>query len=282
MPGAARLESFDRDDLRFDVIDQGPLTGPPVVLLHGFPQDCSCWRSVTALLNAAGYRTLAPDQRGYSPRARPQGRGAYRQRELVEDVIALLDAADIERVHLVGHDWGGFVAWAVAATHPDRLAAMTVLSTPHPAAFMRSMLRGQALRSWYMAAVQLPVLPEQALRPGSRVWQSLRKGVGAQAADQYRRRLSEPGAVTAALNWYRALPADVRNPSVRVGSIAVPTQYVWGEKDPFLGREAAERTAEYVRGAYRFRPLPRAGHWLPERNGEQVAQLVLDWSEEVG
>lgn len=282
MADAARLESFDRDGLRFDVVDQGPLTGPAIVLLHGFPQDSSCWRDVTPLLTAAGCRTLAPDQRGYSPQARPHGRNAYRQRELVDDVIGLLDAADIERVHLIGHDWGGFVAWGVAATHPDRVAAMTVLSTPHPAAFVNSMLHGQALRSWYMAAVQLPVLPEMLLRPGSRVWQSLQQGLGSEAADAYKQRLSEPGAATAALNWYRALPADLRQPSVRVGSIEVPTQYVWGEKDPFLGRQAAERTAAYVRGPYRFRPLPRAGHWLPERNARQVADLVLEWSEEVG
>ena len=282
MSGATRLESFERDGLRFDVRDEGPLAGPPVLLLHGFPQDCSCWAGVTPTLNAAGYRTLAPNQRGYSPQARPRGRNAYRLRELVDDVLALADAADVQRVHLVGHDWGGFVAWAVAAAHPDRISAMTVLSTPHPAAFVDSMLHGQALRSWYMAAVQLPAAPELMLRPGSRVWQSLRRGVGADAADAYMQRLAEPGAATAALNWYRALPADLRQPSVRVGPIAVATQYVWGERDPFLGRAAAERTAKYVRGQYRFRPLGQAGHWLPERNADEVAELVIDWSAEVG
>src|SRR5215217_5260440 len=159
------MDSFRRDGLTFDVLDAGPSDGEPVVLLHGFPQDATSWNGVAPALHQHGLRTLAPDQRGYSPMARPRGRGHYTLRETTRDVLALLDAAGLESAHVVGHDWGAGVGWALAAWHPERVRTLTVLSVPHPGAMAKA-TSDQALRSAYMAAFQVPVLPEQALLAG--------------------------------------------------------------------------------------------------------------------
>ena len=158
-----RISLFTRDALTFDVTDTGPLDGDPVVLLHGFPQTSTSWARVTPLLNAEGFRTLAPDLRGYSPRARPRGRRSYRTGELVEDVTALLRLVGAP-VHLVGHDWGAMLSWGTAIAHPDLVRTHTSVSVPHPAAFVRSMTSSpQLLHSWYMGFFQLPYVPELAL-----------------------------------------------------------------------------------------------------------------------
>src|SRR3954453_4455622 len=155
------MHQFSRAGFTFDVDDAGPPDGEVFVLLHGFPENRTSWPAVTPLLTAAGYRVLAPDQRGYSPGARPLARSAYRMQELVDDTVALVDAAGVERVHLVGHDWGGAVAWSMAAMHPQRLHTVTSLTTPHPRALAKSMVTStQLLRSWYMGLFQLPVVPE--------------------------------------------------------------------------------------------------------------------------
>jgi pimeloyl-ACP methyl ester carboxylesterase len=266
------MESFHHAELSFDVRDGGPPEGEPVVLLHGFPQDSLSWNAVEPVLHAAGLRTLAPDQRGYSPGARPSARRAYTTDQLAGDVLALLDAAGLASAHVVGHDWGGAVAWMLAGRFPDRVRSLTVLSTPHPAAMARSFTSStQGLRSWYMLFFQLPVIPEALA--GRRMEQSLqRTGLPLDFAAHDARRMAEPGALTAALNWYRAMPYSRRQPVPRS---KVPTTYVWGRKDVFLGRHAAEATANYVTGAYRFVELD-AGHWLPETHPGQIAELVLE------
>lgn len=272
MPAGARGPSYRRDGLVLDVRDAGPADGEPVVLLHGFPQDAGAWDRVAPQLHQAGLRTLAPDQRGYSPGARPRGRRAYRMAELVGDVLALLADRGLTRAHVVGHDWGGAVAWALAGVQPARVSTLTVLSTPHPAAMAAAMTSSrQALSSWYMAAFQLPLLPEAVL--GRTLRRTLvRSGLPAEDARRYARRMAEPGALSAALGWYRALPFAGRD---AVPPVRVPTTYVWGARDFALGRRAAELTARQVRGPYRFAELA-AGHWLPERSADDVAALVLD------
>jgi pimeloyl-ACP methyl ester carboxylesterase len=265
----SRVPALRRGSLTFDVRDEGPIDGEPVVLLHGFPEDSSSWSRVAPLLHGAGLRTVALDQRGYSPGARPLARGAYRLDFLVQDVLALLDVTG--PAHVVGHDWGGNVAWALAAWAPDRVRSLTVLSTPHPAALSRSLVRSdQALRSLYVGFFQLPELPEVLL---GRAMPSLlrRSGVPAEDASRYAARMREPGALRAALHWYRALPL-ARTP---VASVTVPTTYVWGDRDPALGRRAAEDTERFVRAPYRFVELD-AGHWLPEIAPAEVADAVAD------
>lgn len=159
-----RLTTFDHDGLSFEVIDTGPLDGPVIIALHGFPQRGSCWAGVTPLLAAAGYRVLAPDQRGYSPGARPGAIEAYRMDRLGGDVLALADAAGARSVHVLGHDWGGAVAWYLGSRHADRVRTLSVASTPHPRAMITAMRGSQALRSYYMALFQIPKLPELLLR----------------------------------------------------------------------------------------------------------------------
>jgi pimeloyl-ACP methyl ester carboxylesterase len=268
----ARVGQFTRGGLVFDVRDRGAEADDAVVLLHGFPQDGSCWDAVVPALHEGGLRTLAPDQRGYSPGARPASTSAYRTAELVDDVVALLDAAGVHRAHVVGHDWGGTVAWGVAGRHPDRVHTLTVLSTPHPEAFARAVRSGSQLaRSWYLAAFQVPRLPEAVLGRGLGPWLA-RTGLPAPDVTRTVARMQEPGALTAALAWYRALRHSGREhfPTVRV-----PTTYVWGRRDPALGRVGAELTRASVSAPYRFVELD-AGHWLPETRPVQVTSVLLD------
>ncbi len=266
----------ERDGVRLGGSDSGPAPGGAVVLLHGFPQDSSCWDEVAPRLRAAGLRTIAPDQRGYGGSDRPAGTAPYRIEELAADVLAVLDAAGLARAHVVGHDWGGAVAWHLAAHHPDRVATLTVLSTPHPAAYAWSMVHSrQPLLSWYTAAFQVPLLPELLLSP---VLEPVLRsgGLPAPAARRYAARLGRPSDLGPPLAWYRA--AARRMPWRGLGStppVEVPTTYLWGRRDPALGRAAAERTRAHVCGPYRFVELDE-GHWLPERRPDDVADAVID------
>ncbi|MDQ1704679.1 MAG: hypothetical protein QOF18_1045 [Frankiaceae bacterium] len=270
------MQEFSRQDMAFDVKDSGPADGDVVVLLHGYPENRTSWDAVTPLLTDQGLRVLAPDQRGYSPRARPRRRRDYRMTELVADVLALVDASGAERVHVVGHDWGGAVAWAFAASHPDRLHTVTSLTTPHPRAMAASMVRStQLLHSWYMLFFQLPVLPELVVTSGggTRMRQALqRAGLPPEAVDRYVTPLQQPGAARAALNWYRGLPFS----KPLRGKIQVPALYVYATGDAFLGRKAADLTGRYVAAPYRFEVLEGASHWIPEEKPETVAQLLLE------
>ncbi|MGI4896262.1 MAG: alpha/beta fold hydrolase [Janthinobacterium lividum] len=273
------MDTATRAGLIFDVVDSPALGGPPdpatVVCLHGFPQDARAFTAVTPLLTRAGLRVLTPDQRGYSPRARPTGRRAYVLRELVHDVLALLDTAGVERAHVVGHDWGGVVGWALAAWYPHRVRSLTAVSTPHPAALRAASLRGtQAAHSAYVAAFQLPFAPERLLlaRSGHVLADTLqRSGLPRDMAHRYAARQREPGALTAALAWYRALPLG--GPSV--GTVSVPVRYLHGRHDPFFSRAAVLGTAGHVTGPFERRTLD-TGHWVPESRPDAVAAAVLD------
>ena len=271
------VDTFTRSGLTFDVRDAGPGDGTPVVLLHGFPQHAGSWDRVAPTLHAAGLRTLAPDQRGYSPAARPTGRRSYVVRELVDDVLALLDAAGLERAHVVGHDWGAMVAWSAAAWHPDRVSSLTAVSVPHPAAFTRSFLTSsQGVKSAYMAFFQLPVVPERLLTRGNGAFLRdllVRAGMPRPDAEDTVARLRPAGALTAALDWYRALPLGA---SDGVGRVRVPTLHVWSDRDGFLGRAGTEATAPYVTGEYRLEVLPGVTHWVPETAGPRLGELVAE------
>lgn len=271
------MDSFTRAGLEFSTGDHGPADGDVVVCLHGFPQGPEAYDAVVPRLVAGGLRVLVPEQRGYGARARPPHRRDYALPELVADVVALLDAATPTRparpVHLVGHDWGGVVAWALAATHPERLASLTVLSQAHPAAYRRAVTSStQGLRSTYVGFFQLPLLPERLLlaRGGELLSASLRRsGLPADLAAGYASRHSAPGSLRAALGWYRALPF-----AQPVGDVEVATTYLHGRRDPFYARAAVDRTADHVRGPYRHVELD-TGHWVPELAPQAVADAVL-------
>jgi pimeloyl-ACP methyl ester carboxylesterase len=265
------VDHFLRPGLRFDVVDSGPAEAPAVVLLHGWPQQPFSFEVVASRLKAAGLRTLTPTQRGYAPAARPTRRRDYRTSATAADVVALLDTAGLAQAHIVGHDWGGIQAWGMAGWHAARVASLTVLSTPHPAAFVKSLWTSrQGLLSWYVALFQLPVLPESAAR--RTLAKSLRdSGLPSDFADRYADAMAEPGAFTGALNWYRGIPFSIREP---MGRITVPTSYVWGRHDVALARHSVELTADYVIGPYEVVEL-EAGHWLPETKPDAVAGAIL-------
>ena len=270
------VQSFGRDGFTLPVEDQGAPDGPAVVLLHGFPGSAVTWTGVVPALLAREFRVLVPDQRGYSPGARPPGRRPYRLGELVADVVALADAAGLQRIHLAGHDWGALVAWAMAAAHPDRVASLTALATPHPAALSTAMLRGQAWRSAYIGLFWLPVLPERALLAGGgaglRTMLRL-SGLSAAWRETYTAVMSEPGALTGALGWYRALPPS--GPSPAVGPVPVPTCFVHATRDATVSPAAVDRTAELVTGPYRLEVVP-CSHWLPEDHPGLVAEVIAE------
>jgi pimeloyl-ACP methyl ester carboxylesterase len=278
VPG--QLLRVDVGDLTFDVRVDGPADGRPVLLLHGFPETSASWAAVTPLLAEAGLRTYAPDQLGYSPGARPAEVDAYAMTNLAQITADLMTAMDTPRVDVVGHDWGANVGWTMAAWHPDRVRSLTAVSVPHPAACTAAFRADpeQKERSAYIRLFwQEGKAEEVLLADGARRLRRLLSGgehdsgVPAEAIDEYVAVLSAPGALTAALNWYRAMSSDIR-----VAPIEVPTTYVWSDGDAAIGRTAAEACANYVTGDYRFVELPGATHWIPEQAPRELATAILD------
>lgn len=270
--------------MTFSARAAGPADGRLVLFLHGFPQSSYSWRNQLAALADAGYRAVAFDQRGYSPGARPEGTEHYKLPHLVADVVAVADWLGGHRFDLVGHDWGGAVAWQTAGRYPDRLRTLTVASTPHPAAFTSSLRAGggrggegdQAQRSSYMEFFQQPDVPEQTfLDNGATGLRGLfqASGLEGEEVEEYVSLLTQPYAMTAALNWYRAASiADVEG----MGPVTTPTLYVWSDNDAALGRDAAEATAAHVQGPYRFEVLEGVSHWIPEQAADRFDALLLD------
>jgi pimeloyl-ACP methyl ester carboxylesterase len=277
MTSTERLTSFSHDGLVFDVLDEGPLDGPVVVLLHGFPQRATSWRQVAPLLHARGCRTIAPDQRGYSPGARPRGRSSYRMRLLLGDVGALIEALGGEPVHVVGHDWGAAVAWSLAGLRPDLVATLTTVSVPHPGAMVRSLRTfDQLRRSWYVALFQVPWLPELLLDQRGLAQRALRAaGMSGPALELFQAEMVEDGALPGGLGWYRAMPFS--DPELLRAKVRVPTTHVWSDGDDALGRLGAELCASYVVDApYRLEVLSGVSHWIPDEAPERLAEIVLD------
>lgn len=274
-PPWARRHTVTHDGLTFDVREAGPADGTPVLLLHGFPQSARSWTQVVAhLLEAsAGLRLVAPDQRGYSPGARPAEVAAYATGTLAADVLGLADALGLGRFHLVGHDWGAAVAWTVAAHHPARLRSLTALSVPHLAAFGRALAEDpeQQSLSSYIGVFRRDGAEELLLGDGARRLREMYAGqVAADDVDAYVA-LMAGGAMGPALHWYRAMGRDLRDlPPVRV-----PTTFVWGEADQATARASATWCADHVDADYRLVALAGAGHWTPDQQPEVVAREVL-------
>jgi pimeloyl-ACP methyl ester carboxylesterase len=275
-----RLE-IDANGLRFSARAAGPSDGRRVLLLHGFPQTSWCWRGALGGLAAGGYRAVAPDQRGYSIAARPAEVKDYAMARLVSDVVTLADVMEMDTFDLVGHDWGGMVAWQTATHYPDRVRSLTVLSTPHPLALQHALLGGdpaQAERGEWMALYRETAEPERLLLgpdgSGSGLLSLLTEsGLGATDAAVYVDAMQSPGAMTAALHWYRAME---RSDLFELSPIDVPTLYVWSTGDRAFGRTAAEATAECVAGAYRFVVLDDVSHWIPETAARRLTELLID------
>ncbi len=281
--------------LTFTAVACGPGDGRPVLFLHGFPQTSYSWHHQLDAVGAAGYRGLAFDQRGYSPKARPESVDDYRIGQLVGDVLAVADVWDLDRFDLVGHDWGAMVAWVVAARHPDRVRTLTAVSVPHPRAFAAAfgaIVTGDAAvdaagdadqrqRSSYIEVFRAEGgVAERALLGEDGTGAGLRAMFDASGlssdTEEVRRFVAamlEPGALTAALNWYRATEP---NSLTDVGTITVPTLYVWSDHDIALGRRAAESTVEWVTGPYRFEVLEGVSHWIAETAPGDLNRILLE------
>jgi pimeloyl-ACP methyl ester carboxylesterase len=266
--------------LSFDVLASGPADAPLVLLLHGFAESFHTWREQIEALAAAGYRAVAPSQRGYCAGAQPDPRDPsnYEFDKLADDAmeIAARCGAAGKRFHLVGHDWGGSIAWGIADKHPGRLASLTILSRPHPVAFNKALMapdgeqaRRSAHHRWFLEADAVPRL----LADDSR-WLRERLAANKVPPDAIARHVGHLGnaaTMEAALAWYRARGA-IRGP---LGTIRVPTLYIWGDADDTVGRAAAEGTVAHVSAPYRFEVLPGGGHFVHEQMPERVSALLL-------
>lgn len=274
-----RQEIVDMNGLRFDSLSVGPPEADTVILLHGFPQFADVWTEMMHALAAAGLRALAFDQRGYSQGARPLAVKDYDLVHLTTDVLAFADQAGAGKFHLVGHDWGGFLAWKLAAEHPERVGSLCVLSTPHVDAFLEAAGSDveQQEKSRYIQFFKMPdgIAESALLSDRARRLRGVYQGkLAEEQIESNVRRLSEPGALTAALNWYRALDLETR-----IGNVAVPTLFLWGDQDLACGKQAAISTARYVSAPYRFELLKGYSHWLLEEAPRQITESVLSHIE---
>lgn len=273
MAPARRIHTYSHDGLTFDVVDTGPIGGEPVVLLHGFPQTATSWEKVSELLHAEGYRTIAPDLRGYSRGARPAGRRAYAGDLLAADVAALLQVVG-RPVHLVGHDWGSAVGWIVAASRPELLQSWTAVSVPHPAAFVASMTRSsQLLKSWYMGFFQLPVVPELLLTrvKGLRERALAHAGMDAPLRERFQTEIIDAGALPGGLGYYRGLPFSMGSLG---GTVRVPTTMVWSTGDVALGRKGVDLTPQHVDAPYELVVLQGVSHWIPDHEPQVLVDAI--------
>ncbi len=274
----------DLDDVRLHYVEAGE--GPLVVLLHGFPQFWYMWRFQILALAEAGFRVVAPDMRGYNLSEKPRGVSSYRVELLAQDVERLILACGEESAVVVGHDWGAAVAWVTAMMHPGRVKRLGILNVPHPERFARGLLRpAQLLRSSYMFFFQVPRLPEKVLaaRDSAALRHTLRNettrlGTFAdEDIERYAEALARPGALTAALNYYRALfrrnPFEARSLLRR---IEAPVMVIWGERDRFLGKELAEPDPIWVPNL-RVERLPGASHFVAEDQPDEVNSLLIEF-----
>ncbi|UAL10178.1 alpha/beta fold hydrolase [Caulobacter segnis] len=267
---------LERDGLAFDALTCGVPEDPLVLFLHGFPQFAWAWTPILQAVAGAGFWAVAVDQRGYADGARPPKVADYHIDRLVEDVFGFADGLGARRFHLVGHDWGGILAWRAAADHPERLLSLSVISTPHTDAMLEAIAHdpAQTEMSAYIGFFRLPDGAAEAgmLSDGAARLRSAYRGMlDPEDLERHVERLSRPGVLTAALNWYRALDFEAR-----IGPVAVDTLFVWGSADHALGPVAAAATADYVTGPYRFERLEGASHWLLEERVTEVAQFLLE------
>lgn len=276
-------EFIKTNGVRLHVVMVGPQSGPPVILLHGFPEFWRGWEKQLPALVEAGCRVIIPDQRGYNLSDKPNGVKAYRMEELVKDVIGLLGILGYEKVNLVGHDWGAAVAWMLAIWHPERVKRLGILNVPHPAVMKRFLLHDfeQIRWSWYIFFFQLPWLPEAGMRADD--WRGAVRALRGSGKihtftnediEKYKSAWSQPGAITAMINWYRAavrhqirMPKDPR--------VKVPTLMLWGMKDVALSHRMASLSMDYCdNGKLLF--FPEATHWVQHDEPNEVNRHLLE------
>lgn len=272
----------DLGEVKLHYVEAGE--GPLVILLHGFPEFWYAWRHQIPALVQAGFRVVAPDMRGFNLSDKPSAVAAYSSDRTAADVAALIRYCGEERATVVGHDWGAGVAWVFAMRYPEMLMRLVILNVPHPVTMMRGLKSvKQLLRSSYMFFFQLPWLPEALARMGNYAMlrRVLRKNPVRPGAftdediARYVEALARPGALTGAINYYRALMRqNLKRFTAQLRRIEAPVLVIWGEQDSFLGRELAEPDPEWVPHA-RLERLPDASHWVQADQPERVNELLL-------
>lgn len=269
--------------VRLHYVEAG--SGPLVLLLHGFPEFWYSWRHQIPALAAAGFHVIAPDLRGYNLSDKPPGISAYRIDLLLGDVLGLITAADAERATIVGHDWGGVLAWQLAMRHPQVVEKLIILNSPHPAAYWRELRSWkQRLKSWYILFFQLPVAPELMLGAGDFAWidRMLRRqpmnphAFTPEDVRRYKQAMARPGALTASLNYYRALPQSLRQKTRDDVPIHAPVLLLWGERDPFLSVHLTEGLGDWVPNLSVVR-FPDVSHWIQNEAPERVNRLLIEF-----
>jgi epoxide hydrolase 4 len=276
MPDA--MVEVDRG-VRLHVVEEGERQWPLVVLLHGFPEFWYSWRAQIPVLAEAGFHVVAPDMRGYNLSDKPRGVSAYRTDRLARDVANLITSYGVQRAHIVGHDWGAIVAWSFAMQHADRLNRLAILNVPHPVTSLRALRNLRQLRrSWYVFFFQLPFLPELASRRGNYAFlrRALRESFSAEDVERYVEAIARPGALTSAINYYRALIRYAAANRRAIARIEAPVLVIWGERDRYLGRELAEPPRDWVPRA-RVERFPNASHWVQNDAPDRVNDLLIEF-----
>jgi pimeloyl-ACP methyl ester carboxylesterase len=275
---------INTNNVRLHVVQAGPKSGTPVLLLHGFPEFWYGWRKQIPALAAAGCRVIVPDQRGYNLSDKPKGKNAYCVDTLVDDITGLIKALDYEKVNLIGHDWGAFIAWVLAIKHPEMLHRLGIINVPHPAVMKRFLQRDlkQMRRSLYALFFQLPWLPETTMRAGN--WRVAALGMRRSGKphaftdkdmETYKEAWSQPGAMTAMLNWYRAAPRYLSQITNGM-QVHIPTLILWGVQDFALSRRMARPSLDYCEeGNLIF--FPDATHWVQHEEAEDVNHHLIDF-----
>ncbi|HLO32061.1 MAG TPA: alpha/beta hydrolase [Anaerolineales bacterium] len=275
---------IETNGIRLHLVQAGPKSGTPVLLLHGFPEFWYGWRKQIPALAHAGCRVIVPDQRGYNLSDKPRGLKAYDMRELVNDVVGLIDGLDYEKVNVIGHDWGAAVAWMLAIWNPERLHRLSIINVPHPTVIRRFLLRDleQIRRSWYIFFFQLPWLPELSMRAGN--WRGAARAMRGSGKvhtftngdmEKYKEAWSQPGAMTAMINWYRAAawyPPQINN-DMRV---KIPTLMLWGVNDVALTYRMARPSMDYCDDG-KLILFPDATHWVQLDAAEDVNHMLIDF-----
>jgi len=262
----------------FDVRMAGPMEGDPVIFLHGFPQTSLEFEAQILALADVGYRVIAPNQRGYSPGARPTDEAAYLLPNLVGDINGIADALGYDRYHVVGHDWGAMVAWSLGINYPERLYSLTAISVPHPQPFQETRNDSNSCQfaaSMYFGFFIQPNSHELLLANDAFQLRALYAGLPEHHIDDYLAVLTQENALKHALDWYRANVGDDA-PEVTFDPVTVPTLYVWGDEDSALCEDGAYLTENYVTGPYHFEIFEGIDHWVPEMAAERLSSRILD------
>jgi epoxide hydrolase 4 len=272
----------DVGDIRLHYVEAGE--GPLVVLLHGFPEFWFGWRLQIAPLAAAGFRVVAPDTRGYNLSSRPEGVEAYAADLLADDISGLIGGLGADSAMLVGHDWGGTIAWTMAMNHPEVVDRLAILNAAHPRRLQEGLHHPSQLRkSWYFFFFAIPGLPEDVVH--ARDWHFFRHFLHdanppytPEEMDRYVDAWSQPGASSAMINYYRAsVRESPKEAKADIRPISAPTLVIWGERDRYLGETLAEPDRDDVPNLDRVERLPDASHWVHHDEAERVNQLLIDF-----